>query len=514
MYHTNDLRWHLRALQVAIGFAAIAPASLLLAANQTSSVTPLQSAADLPYRIQLREFDFGLADLPTLHSFAAAEYDQKWLLIAGRTNGLHGFGSSPSENFPEAFQNQEVWVIDPINKQSWSRSLEDASSGLTSDELLSLTPTNNQFYQAGDRLYMTGGYGIQSTGGFGTFDTLSSIDLPGLTDWVINGTGMASDSIRQIHGDSFRVTGGAMYAIDGRTHVVFGQDFQGGYNPGKNGTYTKQVRSFDIVDDGTNLAVANETATTPVDAYRRRDLNIFPVVRPTGGGALDEGLLVLSGVFTESFGAWTVPVEIDPNGEPSMDDPNASDTFKQGFNGYHSAKLGLFSESAQSMHEILLGGISLQYLDEATNEVETDDALPFVNDITSVVIDSAGEYSQHHLGYYPELLDTEDNRLRFGANAEFFVASGIETFDNGVIKLDEIEGETVLGHIFGGIVTNGPHTRQGADSSGSNRIFEVVMVTVPEPNTLALVLVVVMVVHTGARTFLAGRTGSLDRYRV
>ena len=152
VYHQNYLLGQLRVILLSIGYAAIAPASLLLAANQTSSVTPLQSAAGLPYRIQLSEYDFGSADLPTLHSFAAAEYDQKWILIAGRTNGLHGFESSPSGNFPEEFQNREVWVIDPINKQSWSRSLEDASSGLSSDEILSLTPTNNQFYQAGERL--------------------------------------------------------------------------------------------------------------------------------------------------------------------------------------------------------------------------------------------------------------------------------------------------------------------------------------------------------------------------
>ena len=267
-----------------------------------------------------------------------------------------------------------------VTHQSWSRSLEDVSSGLTAAEVAVLTPTNNQFSQIGDRLYMTGGYGVDEFGGPGTLATLSALDLPGIVDWVTTGSGQAADHIRQTSDPQFSVTGGAMYEMNGKLHQVFGQDFQGGYNPTKNGTYTKQVRSFEVVDDGTTLSFQNSSATPQVDAYRRRDLNIFPVVRPDGGGGTEEGLVVLSGVFTEDFGAWTVPVEIDENGIPSMADPNAPGTFKQGFNGYHSAKLGLYSETHGEMHELLFGGISLQFLNTGTGTVETDDALPFIND--------------------------------------------------------------------------------------------------------------------------------------
>jgi hypothetical protein len=215
---------------------------------------------------------------------------------------------------------------------------------------------------------------------------------------------------------------------------------------------------------------------------------------PAVGGALDEGLVVLSGVFTPppTIGAWTVPVEIDSTGTPTMADPNEPATFKQGFNNYHSAKLGIFSESSGEMHEVLFGGIGLQYLNTGTMQTETDHDLPFVNDITSVVIDSDGNYTQHWLGEFPAMNDLEGNRLRFGANAEFFLADGIETFSSGVIKLDELSGPTTLGYIFGGLIANGPHTRSGdppATSSASNIIFRVVYAPVPEPGTAALVIV-------------------------
>ncbi|HEX2474226.1 MAG TPA: hypothetical protein VHK01_05750 [Lacipirellulaceae bacterium] len=469
-----------------------------LPANQTDTLTPIVLNGSLPYRISLQPYDFGSAPLPTLHSYAAGHHDGKWVLLSGKSNGLHGFETTGPNGFEPEFQNREVWVIDPVSKQSWRRSLEGAGGGLTTIELNSLTSTNNQFYQSGERLYMTGGYGVQViSGGLpinGTFDRLSAINLPGIVDWVMTGNGVAKDHIRQITSLSFRVTGGAMYEMDGRTHLVFGQDFTGNYNPNKNGTYTNQVRSFTIVDDGKTLSITNPTSTTPDPNYRRRDLNVFPVIQPGNGDALDEGLVVLSGVFTPppNIGAWTVPVEIDSAGNPTMPDPTSPATFKQGFNNYHSAKLGLFSEASGEMHELLFGGISLQFVDTDTMQTVTDDALPFINDITSIVIDSAGNYSQHWLGQFPTISDLEGKRLRFGANAEFFLADGIETFANGVIKLDELNGATTLGYIFGGIIANGPHTRSGdppATSSASNIMFTVVYVPVPEPRTAVLALV-------------------------
>jgi hypothetical protein len=498
------------------------PACFALAANQSATVTPIQLNSALPYQISLEVYDFP-DELPTLHSYNAAEYDGKWVLFAGRTNGLHTFDDMPSPAaFPPQSQNREVWVIDPVAGQSWHRPLDGPSGGLSAAELRSLTPTNTQFHQRGDYLYVTGGYGVVADLGGGntingTFNTLSAVNLPGLIDWVINDTGTAKQRIRQITGppgntDLFTVTGGAMYEIDGRTHLVFGQNFLGNYGTGTNGDYTNQVRSFDIVDDGMSLSVASIVRTPEDPDYRRRDLNVFPVLRPNGGG-LDQGLVVLSGVFTTTDGAWTVPVEIDALGNPTMADPDAPDTFKQGFNGYHSAKLGLYSDDREEMHEVLFGGISLQYLDTDTQTVVTDDFLPFINDITSVVIDADGNYSQHWLGEYPELVHIDDEdvvrRLRFGANAEFFLAEGIETYENGVIKLDALTEPTVLGYIFGGLQSNSPHTFDfstftpvpGAISSASNRIFQVVYTPVPEPGTGLLFLLGVGAILARRRRF-------------
>ena len=464
----------------------------LRAANQTPDVSPVELNGPSPFKVSVTQYDFGAADLPTLHSFAAGEYDGKWVLVAGRTNGLHGFGSI-NTNFSPEFQNREVWVIDPVTRQSWSRSLDDASAGLTNAEVNSLTPANTEFYQRGNRLYMVGGYGVQTAAGVtpalnSTFNTLSALDLPGLVAWTQGGAGTAKASIRQITDPSLTVTGGDIFEINGRTHLVFGQNFQGNYSPGSNGLYTNQVRSFDIVDDGVNLSLANATQSAQANEYRRRDLNIVPVIRSGGGGQLNQGLVALSGVFTPSNGAWTVPVEIDANGNPTMADPTNPATFKQGMSGYHSAKVGLFSESAGTMHEILFGGISFQYYDNATQQFLTDANLPFINDITDLTIDASDNYVENRIGEFPVINDGNGKRLRFGANAEFFPVPGLDVYSNGVLKLDSLTGPTTIGYIFGGLASNAPNTRgvAGAASIASNTIFAVVVTPVPEPGTITL----------------------------
>jgi hypothetical protein len=470
---------------------AVLSALLILsvdAQHQTPTTSPVNVNSNVGYTLSIRPVDFGIANLPTLHSYAVGSYDGKWVMVAGRTNGLHGFTASGQTNFPPASQNRDVWVIDPVSGQSWNRSLQSASSGLSSNDVAALTTTNNQFMQRGNSLYMIGGYGANATSGFSTHNALSAINLPGIIDWVTTGSGSATNHIRMVRDEAFRVTGGAMHEIEGRTHLVFGQNYIGGYIPGQTGQYTQQIRSFDIVDDGTNLSFNNLTQSTPLPEYRRRDLNVYPTLSRNLDGSLSQGLTALSGVFTPSNGAWTVPVEIDANGNPSMADPNAPATFKQGMNNYHSAKLGLFSESTGQMHQILFGGITLVDYDPITQQFYQDDDMPWTNSITAVVRDQLGQYQQTLLGAFPEMFDSEGNLLRFGANAEFLALHGLGVYDNGVINLDAITGPTVLGHIYGGLFANAPHVRNvpGAVSGASNIIWEVTLVPIPEPSGFLL----------------------------
>lgn len=511
--------------------AVLLPATLTMAANQTATISPIGLGESLPYWLSVERYDMGTTPVPALHSFIAGEHDGQWVVIAGLTNGLHGFDINQS-TIPESKQNQHVWVIDPVAKTSWSRTLEaaDPGSGLSVEQVLSLTPANAQFAQMDDRLYMTGGYGDDDPNddnSRSTFNTLTAFDLPGLVDWAKGGSGTAADYIRQTTdpvNETFKITGGAMYVVDGKMQLVFGQDYEGRYRGNLNGEYSKQVRTFSIDDDGTNLGFTLEGTSTPEEHFRRRDLNVYPTIVPETDGSLSEGLTVLSGVFTETRGAWTVPIEIGADGVPvqidlGLDPQNAggeldneAGVFKQGMNLYHSAKLGLFSEQDGSMHELLLGGITLQeYLPadpgaDASGFV-TDNRLPNTNQISSVVRDASGSYQQHYIGEYPELFAEDGSRLRFGSNAEFFLADGIETYENGVIKFDELAGTTTVGYIYGGLIANAPHVFGNPTglSSASGEVFAVVITVVPEPSTL--VIAIGLLVCLGGRN---GRAVTLD----
>jgi hypothetical protein len=117
-----------------------------LAQHQTSTFTPIQTAVGLPYRVLLRPYDMGAAPLPGLHSYAAGKYDGKWVLLAGRTNGVHDLDQTGEQSFPEESQNRDVWVIDPVAKQSWHRSLGDPVRGGHRSQLRSDSGTNRLAY--------------------------------------------------------------------------------------------------------------------------------------------------------------------------------------------------------------------------------------------------------------------------------------------------------------------------------------------------------------------------------
>jgi outer membrane autotransporter protein len=467
---------------------AVAAAMLLLAAarasadNQTPGFTTPVTDVALPYALDLGIEDFGAAALPTLQSYAAGQTNGDWVLIGGRTNGLHDFTNSGLVNFPPAAQNHTIWVIDPVTKQSWSRSLD--GSGLSAAEIDALSATNYETLQSGGRLYMVGGYGYDTTdAAFKTYDSLTSVDLAGLVSWVKGDPDAPPiDSIfRTIYDPALQVTGGELSEVDGRAMLVFGQNFEGGYTPGSNGNYTSQVRSFTIVDTGTALAITDLSASPdPGDPsqFRRRDYNLLDVVRrDPQTGQLSDGLVALAGVFTPTGGGWTVPVEIGADGVPVQADPNAPTTYKQALNVYSSAHFGSFSETTGANYDTLFGGISAGTFDSATGIFTPDPNLPFDGTITTIVIDRYGRYTQVVMpAAFPTLLSqTNGQPLLFGAEAHFFLADGIPTYDNGVIDLDQLMAtatadQVLLGWVYGGIEADQPNF---GHTAASNNAFAV-----------------------------------------
>lgn len=292
------------------------------------------SAAGRGYQITLQSYTWSdpANPLPGLQSFASAVSDDEWVMIAGRTNGMHDFTNSGEANFPPNRQNVDVYVVNPVTKQTWRRSLADGTS-LSLDQLSRLSATNTQSFQRGDGFFVAGGYGailtsasyssitgsttVVSSGSFVTHNSLTAIHLPELVDWVKSGTAavpanLPATAVTQVSGsnDFFAVTGGkTLRTGNDQVHLVFGQNFQGPYTGASNGIYTSQVRSFTVDYTPGSGGGSSTLSYTPITAspepgddtlFRHRDLNVVPSIRrdPADPAAVQEGMIAYAGVFT------------------------------------------------------------------------------------------------------------------------------------------------------------------------------------------------------------------------
>ena len=451
--------------------------------NQTPTVSPvLTDTSSLPYTVRLRQRNIPFT-LPTLQSFTAGQYGGLWVLIGGRTNGLHRFTNNPLANFPPSKQNKRIWVIDPASGQRWSRRLDDSS--LTDDQVDMLSSTAMQAVQIGNTHYVVGGYGYsRSLGDFTTYSTMTAFDLDKIVNWVRKlsdapgGNADLASLIRQTSNSVLKVTGGQMTMLGNRAILAFGQLFDGGYgSPTFTQIYTTQVRSFRILDNGRKLAIDNirqiPKAPNPTD-YRRRDYTLIPFLNDVGGRKVPM-VTALAGVFTLTDGMFTVPVEIGGNGRPTMADPSLRSTFKQAMSGYDTAFLPIYDSARGDSHAVLFGGISFVYYRKSTGTFVEDTNFPFINDITAVVRKANGRYRQILLGQFPRIKTTDGKLLRFGAEAAVFLAPSIPVTKNGMIDLRRLKAKygarrVLVGWFFGGIAAEKPNF--GA-TVASNIVFEV-----------------------------------------
>lgn len=450
----------------------------LFGQNQTATYSQILPETDLPFTV---EIELANLTLPAgIHSGAFAVYKDKWIFLAGRTNGLHGFGPGPG-NFPPQKQNTMIFIVDLKNESVIYRSITDPTSGLSQQQIDQLSVTSPQSYQKGKTLYMTGGYGIDSsTGQFSTKDVLTAFDVPGVIKWVEQKTNQPLvNFIRQLSDPIFQVTGGYMAQVDGYpTLLIFGQNFQGYYSPNSNGDYTQQVRRFNIIDSGKKLDVEILPSIPQManSNYRRRDLNVMESISYKNGKEV-QSFIALAGVFTPNVGIWTIPVEISAKGKSHMENPYSPFAFKQGMNIYVSAALSLYSKKTADLYMTILGGITYEYYQNGV--LLSDPEFPFTNEVTTIKKGNNGAYFQYLMSTeYPFIISegpNAGNPLLFGAAAYVIPSAHVKKYSNGVIKLDKIHEPKVIGYIIGGIQSTLPNTNSITDSTASNYIFRVIL---------------------------------------
>ncbi|MCC6413263.1 MAG: T9SS type A sorting domain-containing protein [Saprospiraceae bacterium] len=418
------------------------------------------TAQTSPFQIHLEPMN--ITGVGGLQAYAFGQHDGKWLIIGGRLDGLHR--RQPFATFDIAGHNNVIWVIDPVAQQKWTAPISSLPVPIQEQ----MRSTNMQFFQEGDVLYITGGYGYSETAGDHiTYDKLTAINVPATIDAIVNGTAFATH-FRQVADGRFAVTGGHLLKIYDTYYLVGGQYFEGRYNPmgpahgpGFIQQYTNQIRKFNINDDGTTLAITHLPAATDTVNLHRRDYNVVPQIMPNG----EEGATAFSGVFQIVADLpYLNCVNIDSSGYA------VNNAFSQYYNHYHCAYLPMYSEDDNAMHTVFFGGIAQFY--DSLGILVQDNNVPFVKTIARVTRNADGVMAEYKLPVdMPALL---------GASAEFIPQENLPSFANGVLKLDEIDADsTLVGYIYGGIASSAPNIfwiNTGGESSATSQIFKVYVV--------------------------------------
>ena len=413
-----------------------------------------------PFSIAIEPIN--VPNLGGLQSFAFGQHNGKWLILGGRLDGLHQ--RQPFAAFDVAGHNTQLIVVDPVTKQRWTAAISSLPTAIQ-DQIKS---TNSQFFQEGNYLYVTGGYGYSATlGDHTTFANLTAIDVSATINAVVNNTPFTS-FFRQISDTKFQVTGGRLEKIYNTYYLIGGQKFLGRYNPmgpthgpGFIQEYTNQIRKFTLSDNGTTMNITHLPAITDSNELHRRDYNAVAQIMPNG----QEGITAFSGVFQINADLpFLNCVNIDSSGYS----PN--NAFSQYYNHYHCANFPVYSDYYKEMNTIFFGGIA-QYYDNAGTLVQ-DNNVPFVKTIAQVSRDASGNMAEYKLPIeMPSLL---------GAGSEFIPNLNLPRYHNGVLKLDSLtQDSTMVGYIYGGISSTASNiffSNTGTQSSASSQIFKVYLI--------------------------------------
>jgi hypothetical protein len=276
------------------------------------------------------------------------------------------------------------------------------------------------------------------------------------------------------------VTGGELQRLGSTYYLIFGQQFDGLYDPNDSNVgvtftqrYTEQIARFTLTTSNGKPVVgtyyAPYTTTAPNRPYHRRDLTAAPITTPSGAA----GLGIYGGVFAPgNDSTYRQPVYINGAGSAPV-----LDGYTQYVNQYTGAVLPMYSANrGRTMFTTFFGGISLYQVDRTANpdSLVRNDTVPFVSAVSTMVRRSDGSTYECVWGdSLPGLL---------GAEAVLMPAAGVPDFENGTLSLDNLQPAQTVAYFYGGIQAQSPNF--GA-STATNTVLELKIAPLPTPCAVA-----------------------------
>jgi hypothetical protein len=420
---------------------------------------------------------------PRLQSFVWAQWDGKWIFIAGRTGGYHGVGQGDVD-FPRTKANQQIWVIEPpasgpAKVYSFPVANLPPSLSQVKDQWVS---TNLLHFQDKDTLYLVGGYGQNSAGEMVTYPLVSSVNLPALVQGVIHGSGTFSKTIVWAESPLVQSTGGELVKLDdGFFYLIGGHVFMGTYRgfeaaDEKNTitasqTYLGEIRKLRFTSARPGKLTVSLEDSFKDPEFARRDFNAGLTISEDGKSL---GAAVYGGVFTKDQLNFTHPIFVRAGAAPKLDNG-----FDQKMSAYACATMLLYDPESSGMYTTFFGGISrwrwndgkrqfveAPVLGDKTKQTGYLDGMPWINEI-STLVRTKGKTSE---------FVQQDNRLSgyVGTNAAFLPAAGLKKIreDADIFDLRQFRGKRVFaGYIYGGVRAypkQFPYTDDSAEYTSGN----------------------------------------------
>jgi hypothetical protein len=408
-----------------------------------------------------------LKNLPALQSFVFGQSGNYWLLIGGRTNGFHGFGSAT--NFPFKKANKFVYVYNTATNK-----LDSMATALLPIVLREqYTSSNMQHFQVGNYLYISGGYGEfhaklpDST--WTTYSTLSRVNIPQIINAVVTrNTIKFRTSVVYAKDNLTASTGGEMYKLpDGKFYLVLGHRFDGMYSDSKaKQVYLDSVHVFKLTETPSSISITagsrqyiSDNLIDSVTQFRRRDLLVVPAIQKGGQGV---GLTVYGGVFTANTGVpFRNPIYLKGGATPSY---QLDKTYTQTSNIYATANVEMYDAVKDIMLTTAFGGIG----EDASPTAPSRDA--FTQKIMTIK-------RNNRTNVTTETLNPTGTPTYMGSESVFIPAPNVPMYNSnlGVMNYNAMPAGTpkLIGYIYGGIVSSGPAWSPSNPTIPSNMVYEV-----------------------------------------
>lgn len=429
-----------------------------------TTVSKTKAANEAAAFVNISLVPINSVNLPSLQNMVATiDSKGRWLLMNGLTKGIHQLGQGDV--------NPNIYVYDPYLDMLYSRNIN--STDLPQSIIKQLMSVSPVWTNYNNTLYLIGGYfnDIQNNS-YVTLNTISSFNVDDITNAVVNKNSDATLQLAQFAQfsdayEQFRVTGGEVGVINNIFYLVFGQDCEGDYCQTAQ-IYTNKIVPFIPTANLTNIKFGN-TVYSPESSnsgFRRRDYKLLPY---NFDGS--EKLLALAGPFTPGNIAyvWTNAIDIGTDNNNNVLYNNQF--LNQQANQYKDAGLSIYSPKNNVAYMITFSGLSNLYWNN-NNQLIYDNTTPYGN-IMDMIIYKGGNQINEYISNSP-LYNRESSVVQYmGLGSEFIPVLSTYYDKRGVLNLDKLNGETLVGYFYGGMLSESQEIFGNNNTYTTNQVYAV-----------------------------------------